>query len=122
MYFKIKHFKRDFSRWSLILVAICAFVSLPIISIIFGLFKGTGEMWKHIVSYFLLDYVINSIYLILGCSLICFTIGVSSAWVVSRYQFKGRKLVEWLLFMPLSIPSYIVAYTYVGLLQKLTNP
>ena len=116
MYFKIKHFKRDFSRWSLILVAICAFVSLPIISIIFGLFKGTGEMWKHIVSYFLLDYVINSIYLILGCSLICFTIGVSSAWVVSRYQFKGRKLVEWLLFMPLSIPSYIVAYTYVGLL------
>ena len=44
-----------------------------------------------------------------------FIIGTSAAWIVSRYSFRFRKIIEWLLFMPLAIPSYIVAYSYVGL-------
>ena len=115
MYFNLKYFKRDFSKWSLLLVALSILIAIPIFIIVLGMFNGVGEMWIHIVSYFLLDYVINSIFLIIGCGLLSSIIGVSSAWIITKYKFKGRKLFEWLLFMPLAIPSYIVAYTYVGM-------
>ena len=115
MVLKIKHLKRDFNKSSLLIVIISLLLAIPVFAILISLFKGTGEMWEHITSYFLIDYIQNSIILLLGSGIICFVIGTSSAWVVSRYKFKGRKIVEWLLFMPLAIPSYIVAYSYVGL-------
>ena len=73
-------------------------------------------MWEHITTYFLFDYIKNSIILIFGTGLLTFTIGTSSAWIISSYTFRYNKIIEWLLFMPLAIPSYIVAYTYVGLI------
>ena len=115
MVLKIKHLKRDFNKSSLLIVIISLLLAIPVFTILISLFKGTGEMWEHITSYFLIDYIQNSIILLLGSGIICFVIGTSSAWVVSRYKFKGRKIIEWLLFMPLAIPSYIVAYSYVGL-------
>jgi len=115
MVLKIKHLKRDFNKSSLLIVIISLLLAIPVFAILISLFKETGEMWEHITSYFLIDYIQNSIILLLGSGIICFVIGTSSAWVVSRYKFKGRKIIEWLLFMPLAIPSYIVAYSYVGL-------
>ncbi|MEM1320380.1 MAG: iron ABC transporter permease [Bacteroidota bacterium] len=113
---KINHFRRDFNQWSLLLVAIGLFISIPLFSIALNLFDGAGEMWEHIVAYFLLDYIFNSVVLIIGTGLLSSTIGVSTAWIVSKYDFTGRRLLEWLLFLPLAIPSYILAYAYVGLL------
>lgn len=40
--------------------------------------------------------------------------GVTSAWLVARYEFPLRKLADWLLILPLAIPSYITAYAYAG--------
>ena len=116
MFLKIKHFKRDFNKWTLLIVALSLFLAIPIFSILISLFSGNGEMWEHITSYFLFDYIKNSAILIFGTGLLTFTIGTSSAWIVAKYTFKYKKVIEWLLFMPLAIPSYIVAYTYVGLI------
>ena len=116
MFLKIKHFKRDFNKWTLLIVALSLFLAIPVFSILISLFRGTGEMWEHITSYFLFDYLKNSAFLIFGTGLLTFTIGTSSAWIVSKYTFRYKKIIEWLLFMPLAIPSYIVAYSYVGLM------
>ena len=115
MFLNLKHFKRDFNKWTLLIVAISLFLAIPVFSIIISLFRGSGEMWEHITSYFLFDYIKNSTVLIIGTGLLTFIIGTSAAWIVSRYSFRFRKIIEWLLFMPLAIPSYIVAYSYVGL-------
>ena len=48
-------------------------------------FRGSGEMWEHITTYFLFDYIKNSIILIFGTRLLTFTIGTSSAWIISIY-------------------------------------
>ena len=116
MFLKIKHFKRDFNKWTVLIVAVSLFLAIPVFSILISLFRGNGEMWEHITIYFLFDYIKNSIILIFGTGLLTFTIGTSSAWIISRYTFRYKKIIEWLLFMPLAIPSYIVAYTYVGLI------
>ncbi|MEJ6754043.1 MAG: iron ABC transporter permease [Flavobacteriales bacterium] len=115
MFLNLKHFKRDFNKWTLLIVAISLFLAIPVFSILISLFRGSGEMWEHITSYFLFDYIKNSTVLIIGTGLLTFIIGTSAAWIVSRYSFRFRKIIEWLLFMPLAIPSYIVAYSYVGL-------
>lgn len=116
MFLKIKHFKRDFNKWTVLIVSVSLFLAIPVFSILISLFRGNGEMWEHITTYFLFDYIKNSIILIFGTGLLTFTIGTSSAWIISRYTFRYKKIIEWLLFMPLAIPSYIVAYTYVGLI------
>lgn len=112
---KFFKFKRDLNRWSLLLLLILAIVSIPILTIGLKLFNGPGESWEHIVDHVLYDYLRNSVYLALMCSLIVIFFGVSSAWLVSRFEFPFRKQLEWLLILPLSVPAYIMAYAYAGI-------
>jgi len=112
---KIIHYKRDFSKWSIVTIILSLLLTVPLFAIVVYLFAGVGEMWDHIVDHFLFDYVSNSIILIVGAGLLTLLLGVSSAWIVSQYDFQGRKVINALLYLPLAIPSYIVAYCYVGL-------
>ena len=80
-----KRFFRDTNRWSIILLAIGLLIGAPIFFIGFQLFAGAGEMWQHLVDYLLWDYLSNSFSLALGCSFLTIFIGVSCAWIVSRY-------------------------------------
>lgn len=111
---KITYFKRDFNKWSIYTLAIVLFIALPIITIFFKLFSGPGETWNHIVKNVLLEYSLNSLWLIIGCTFLTLLFGVFSAWTVSRYKLPFQKALEWMLILPLAIPSYITAYTYAG--------
>src|SRR5690606_33974450 len=102
-------------KWSIFTWAIVLFLALPVISIGVKLFDGPGETWGHIVVHLLLDYVGNSLFLVFACSGLVLIFGVSSACFVSRFEFPFRKHMEWLLILPLAIPSYIVAYAYAGI-------
>ena len=92
-------------------------IALPVISIAVKLFSGPGETWGHIVENLLLDYIGNSLFLIFVCGFMVVVLGVSSSWLVARFEFPYRKQLEWLLILPLAIPSYIVAYSYAGILD-----
>ena len=112
---RLQRLKRDSNRWSVLTLTIVIFLALPIIFIGVELFSGPGETWSHIVTYLLPEYIWNSLYLVLFCSILVLLLGVSSAWLVSRFDFLFRKQIEWLLILPLAIPSYIVGYAYAGI-------
>lgn len=103
--------------WAGYAILIVLFIATPVLTILFNLFKGPGEIWGHLASTVLWDYVINSFLLIFGVGGLSLVLGISSAWLVSTCQFPGRKLFEWALILPLSIPTYIMAYTYAGILD-----
>ncbi len=44
-------------------------------------------------------------------------IGTGTAWLVTMYRFPGRRYFQWLLLLPLAIPTYIIAYTYLEMLD-----
>ncbi|WP_188439839.1 ABC transporter permease [Planktosalinus lacus] len=111
---KLFRLKRDSNRWSIITLCVVFLIALPVLTIAFKLFNGPGESWTHIVKNLLGDYVSNSFYLLVVCSFLVFVFGVTTAWLVARYEFPFRKQLEWLLILPLAIPSYIVAYAYAG--------
>ncbi len=96
-------------------LVITVFIGIPALYIFIKLFNGPGESWTQIAEYLLPKYVKNSLYLALICSLLTALFGVASAWLSVRYEFYGRRILEWLLILPLAIPSYITAYAYAGI-------
>ncbi len=89
----------------------------PIFTILIKLFDKPGETWGHIAEHLLPVYFSNSAILLVGVGICTFLMGVSTAWIVSIYEFPGRKYFEWLLILPLAFPSYMMGYSYVGLLE-----
>jgi iron(III) transport system permease protein len=53
----------------------------------------------------------------LGVGISVFFTGVSTAYLVSNFEFFGRKQFEWLLLLPLAVPAYVIAYLYTDLLE-----
>ncbi len=105
------------NKWTGGAIIILLLVLTPIFTIVVKLFNKPGEHWEHIASTLLPSYFYNSFLLLLGVGIFTFLIGVSMAWLVSVYDFPGRKYFEWLLILPLAFPSYMMGYSYVGILE-----
>ena len=84
----------------------------PVILVLSSLFYGYSENWFHLYNYVLSEYIINSIFLIIGVSFFVVLIGVLSSWLVTNYDFAGKSFFEWALILPLAVPPYILAYTF----------
>lgn len=82
---------------------------------------GSNKIWEHLYNTVLVGYLANTMLLLLGVGLISFVIGVSCAWIVTAYEFKGRAFFEWALVLPLAIPPYVAAYSYSGIFD-FTSP
>jgi iron(III) transport system permease protein len=51
--------------------------------------------------------------LLLGVAVLTTVLGVGAAWLVSAFQFPGRKILAFALVLPFAVPTYIAAYSYV---------
>ncbi|MGB1310565.1 MAG: ABC transporter permease [Leucothrix sp.] len=98
-------------------VTIAVVMALPILVILGFVFQPFNENWQHLIDNLLFEYISNSLLLMLGVSLGVLSMGIVSAWLTSSCEFPGRRLLSWMLLLPLAIPAYIVAYTYTGLLD-----
>lgn len=70
------------------------------------------ELWKHWSQYLLVDTVQNTLILLLGVGSLSLILGISTAWIVSMYDFPFRKLFSIALVFPIALAPYISAYTY----------
>lgn len=105
------------NKWTGYSLLILLLVATPLFTIFIKLFDKPGDSWSHIANNLLFGYFQNTILLLIGVAFFTFVLGVSTAWLVSNYEFPGRKYFEWLLILPLGFPGYIMAYTYVGILD-----
>ena len=87
----------------------------PLLLIIFSIFEGFNDNFAHIYNVVLLEYSVNSLILLLGVSFFVLLIGLSAAWLTTKYEFPGKKTLEWALILPLAIPPYILAYVFTEL-------
>ena len=99
-------------------VFLCVLVGMfiaPIVSLISIIF--TEDKTIDLLTSVLPEYAFNTIILMVGVGIIALVIGISAAWFVTYYSFFGRRFFEIALFLPLSIPGYIVAYVYVNIFE-----
>jgi iron(III) transport system permease protein len=72
---------------------------------------------SHLWNFVLGGYIASTLVLILGVGMGVFILGVGNAWIIASYDFPGKKIFEWALILPLAVPTYVMAYLFVDLLQ-----
>jgi len=104
--------------WPLLLALL---IAVPLIIVFSNIAAPADEVWLHIRDQLIKDYTINTLILFAGVAIITFVVGLSTSWLVTMYEFPGRKLFAWALILPISIPAYILGFTWVGILD-FTSP
>ena len=106
-----------FNPWRLATVAlVIAFLS-PVAAIVVTATGDSAGLWSHLAETVLPRYVANTLMLMAGVGALALLFGVSTAWVVFRYEFRGRRSLQWILLLPAAIPGYLIAYTYTDFLE-----
>ena len=103
--------------WSIPIVIIALLIIAPLLAIFYSAFLGDTSLWPHLFSTVLPRYTYNTLVLMLGVGSLSLIFGVSSAWVVTRYNFPFKFIFEWALLLPAAVPAYIIAYTYTDILE-----
>lgn len=100
-----------------IAVLICGFIAMPILALVMIAAGASSDAFAHLASTVLADAIVTTIFLLAGVGLLTAMIGVGAAWLITMCRFPGRGVLELALVLPLAVPTYIVAYTYVELLD-----
>ena len=103
--------------WSAAAFIISLIVLLPIIALTFIAFRSSGDTWPHLVANVLPGALRRTLGLTAGVGVLSLLIGTGTAWLVTMYRFPGRRVLQWLLLLPLAVPTYIIAYSYLELLD-----
>lgn len=103
--------------WPIAALLISLIALLPILSIAWIALKPSGDTWPHLIENVLPGAVRRTLWLLAGVGAVSLLIGTATAWLVTMYRFPGRRSLQWLLLLPLAIPTYIIAYTYLELLD-----
>jgi len=102
---------------SVLLGAIVILIGLPVVTVLAHLFIPSSGVWGHLAATVLPGYVANSLWLMAGVGLGTLLVGSATAWLIVMTDFPGRRLLEWLLILPLAAPAYVIAYAYTDVLQ-----
>lgn len=105
--------------WQVAAVCIAATVLLPLLALAWTAAQGSEGLWSHIAANVLPHATRNTLLLLLGVGVLTIVLGTGSAWLVTAYDFPGRRVMAWALLLPLAVPTYIVAYAYLDLLHPL---
>lgn len=94
-------------------------MALPVVALVLLATGGVSALSNVYLTIVLPRAAFDTALLLAGVGLLTAAIGVGAAWLVSAFVFPGRKLLGALLAMPLAIPTYIAAYSWVELLEPL---
>ena len=94
-------------------------VLAPIVSLGWLALGADFSHWQDLVRYVLPDAALNTALLLTGVGLLVLLLGTGCAWLVTAYDFPGRRWLHWALLLPLAMPAYIVAFAYLDLLHPI---
>ncbi len=103
--------------WSLGALLITIVIGAPIAAIAVLAAGSSGDTWPHLISTVLPLAVARTLGLMAGVGIITLIVGTGTAWLVTMYRFPGRRFFEWMLLIPLAMPTYIIAFSYLELLD-----
>ena len=106
-----------YNPWVIGVVAIALLFSIPLLTVVGSFLFPAGDIWKHLYSTVLSDYIINSLILMSGVGVLTAILGITPAWLITMYRFPCSRILDWALLLPMAIPAYIIAYTYTGMLD-----
>jgi iron(III) transport system permease protein len=103
--------------WRLGTLFLVSIFLLPVVAISVTASGDSDGLWVHLSNTVLPRYVGNTLLLMVGVGFTTLFFGVTTAWIVVRYDFPGRRIFQWALLLPATIPAYLIAYTYTDFLE-----
>ncbi len=103
--------------WTLLVAVIVAVMLLPVLSVLVLAIGASDGALAHLARTILPDSLKQTLLLMAGVGALTLVIGAGTAWLVTMYRFPGRALIDRLLVVPLAVPTYIIAFAYVELLD-----
>ncbi|WP_299358903.1 iron ABC transporter permease [uncultured Paracoccus sp.] len=105
--------------WTRAAAAISMLALLPVVALLWQALAGSSGLWPHLRAHVLPQALHDTAILLVGVGVLVTAIGTSAAWLVTAYDFPGRRVFSWALLLPLAMPSYIIAYAYLDLLHPI---
>ncbi len=86
----------------------------PVAVIAWSLLTPSVEVWRHLWQTRLPDMLVSTLGLLVLVILGTLVLGGGLAWLVSGYDFPGRKALAWMLVLPLAMPGYILGFVFMS--------
>ena len=103
------------SIWRNICWLIAFILMIPAAVMLFAGFNASTDLFTHLWQTVLPTYINNTLLLGFGVVFLSVFFGVSSASFIVHTDVIGKKILRWLLLLPLAMPAYLVAYLYTDL-------
>ena len=104
--------------WYISSLFISIFVIIPILTVFLSFFETTSNYYQILKDTFLLEYISNSIILLLSVLILTFLIGTGTAYIVSFYRFPLSNFFKWALILSFAVPPYIYAYSLTAFFEN----
>jgi iron(III) transport system permease protein len=104
----------------LLLLGLVLLLVLPVLTVLgawFTLSESDWAQWQHLASTVLPGYAAESALLAAGVALGTLLVGGGAAALVSLFEFRGRRWLDFALLLPMAMPAYVAAYAYTDALQ-----
>jgi iron(III) transport system permease protein len=103
------------SGWQLAAGLVAGLVLVPLSVLLLAWLEPAWEIWRHLRQTLLSRLLLNSLMLLAGVGGGTLLLGVSLAWLTGACDFPGRRLLSWTLLLPLAMPTYVLAFVFLGL-------
>ncbi len=108
------HFRRP-SGWQWLSLLVVLLVMLPMSVIFLSWLEPAWDIWQHLRETMLTRLLINTSKLVIGVSCGTLVMGVGLAWLTGACEFPWRRHFSWALLLPLAMPTYVLAFVFLGL-------
>lgn len=104
------------SPLQLVALTSAALILLPLGYVTTLALSADPAVWRRLWATRIPELLINTVSLAGAVAVLTLLLGVSTAWMVTRFDLRGRRLWEIALVLPLAMPTYVLAYVYNYLL------
>jgi len=103
------------SGWQIVTGLVAVLIIVPLSVLLLAWLDPAWDIWQHLRETLLATLLFNSLKLIIGVGTGTLLLGVSLAWLTGACDFPGRKIFSWALLLPLAMPTYVLAFVFLGL-------
>lgn len=96
--------------WSATVVVIALVVSVPVVSVLVAALAAGRPTWPGDLA----EMVVTTVLLLAAVAVGTAVLGIGLAWLVTAYDFPGRRLLSWLLVLPLAMPAYVLGFLFLS--------
>jgi iron(III) transport system permease protein len=85
-------------------------VALPVLTVLVLALRGGADNWTRIFTVQLANSLPATLHLLIVCGALSGLIGGALAWLVTFFEFPGRRVLQAFAYLPLAMPGYIIAF------------